>query len=262
MIGGIARMRAHAAGLAWFAPAEPNMKRWALLVVLLYGLILAIVLFDALVLAFLPESVRGLRKLVEIRNNDAAYFWAALSTWVLVLGLVQMCLLVVPVRMAAGRPVKHRHVIWPLLAAMVMLGLMASAMWLAVAETLDNTQWATDATWPAAAGVTFAMWLIWLLIFPFYVGVREPRTFMSRLARMLLAGSILELLIAVPAHVIARVRDYCCAGFGTFVGLAAGLSVMLLAFGPAVFFLLLRRVQSLRRLPPQRNDETRSPNDE
>ena len=54
--------------------------------------------------------------------------------------------------------------------------------------------------------------------------------------------------IAVPTHIVARSRDYCCAGFMTFFGLTMGISVMLFAFGPAVFFLYIDR---WRRLHPE-----------
>jgi hypothetical protein len=63
--------------------------------------------------------------------------------------------------------------------------------------------------------------------------------------RALFKGSILELLIAVPTHIVARCRDYCCAGFMTFLGLTMGFSVMLFAFGPAVFFLFAERWKRL-----------------
>ena len=56
-----------------------------------------------------------------------------------------------------------------------------------------------------------------------------------------------ELLIAVPTHVVARCRDYCCAGLMTFIGLTMGVSVMLFAYGPAVYFLFAER---WRRLHP------------
>jgi hypothetical protein len=81
----------------------------------------------------------------------------------------------------------------------------------------------------------------------------EPADLISRQCRGLIRGSILELLIAVPTHVVARYRDYCCAGFMTFVGLTMGVSVMLFAYGPAVFFLFAERWQ---RLHPNRNGGT------
>jgi len=73
---------------------------------------------------------------------------------------------------------------------------------------------------------------------------------LSRQCSLLLKGSILELLIAVPTHIVARCRDYCCAGFMTFIGLTMGVAVMLFSFGPAVFFLYADR---WKRLHPQRS---------
>jgi hypothetical protein len=78
----------------------------------------------------------------------------------------------------------------------------------------------------------------------------EPRDVVSRQCLWLLKGSILELLIAVPTHIVARCRDYCRAGFMTFIGITLGISVMLFSFGPAVFFLYVAR---WRRLHPSKD---------
>jgi hypothetical protein len=74
----------------------------------------------------------------------------------------------------------------------------------------------------------------------------------SRQCRHLLKGSVLELLIAVPTHVVARSRDYCCAGYSTFIGITLGLAVLLLSYGPGVFFLFVERWHRLHkyRTPP------------
>jgi hypothetical protein len=63
-----------------------------------------------------------------------------------------------------------------------------------------------------------------------------------------LRGSILELLVAVPSHIVVRHRNDCCAPIGTFWGIVTGISIMLLSFGPGVFFLFVERCQ---RLHPQ-----------
>ena len=79
----------------------------------------------------------------------------------------------------------------------------------------------------------------------------------TRQCRLLFRGSVLELFVAVPTHVVARVRDYCCAGTWTFIGIATGLAVMLFAFGPAVFFLFVARWKRLHpesRLSPPRTE--------
>ncbi|HEY4951841.1 MAG TPA: hypothetical protein VII71_00470, partial [Verrucomicrobiae bacterium] len=74
----------------------------------------------------------------------------------------------------------------------------------------------------------------------------SPDAVVKRATRWLLRGSILELIIAVPSHVIVRRRDDCCAPAGTFWGIVTGISVMLLCFGPGVFFLFVERFQKLK----------------
>jgi hypothetical protein len=57
-------------------------------------------------------------------------------------------------------------------------------------------------------------------------------------AAWLLKGSVLELLIVVPCHVIVRRRHDCSAPIAT------GLAIMLLSFGPSVLFLYKKRLDS------------------
>jgi hypothetical protein len=54
----------------------------------------------------------------------------------------------------------------------------------------------------------------------------------------------------VPTRMVARYRDYCCAGFLTFIGLTMGVSVMLFSFGPAVLLLYADRWRRLHPAPP------------
>jgi hypothetical protein len=240
------------------------MKRWALLVVGLYAFILADVLVGALLIAFAPESFKGVSQVIPDLFSPSAnktpywIFAACVGGWVLLAGLAEAALLVVPVRVAGGRPVGRRHVFWTLAAAIAMLLLLVAGMLITVGETLGNTEGLKEGdgwwAWWLLALAMILLWTPWLFLFGFYVGNRDPQTMMSRLCKWLIAGSILELLIAIPAHTLARMRNYCCAGFGTFWGLAAGLTVMLFAFGPAVFVLFARRVKSLKsNSPPPQN---------
>jgi hypothetical protein len=126
---------------------------------------------------------------------------------------------------------------------------------MAAVLAVDEFVYRDDAgdNWLAWSGVAagLATWGIWAFIFGRAAKTIPPRDLVTRQCRLLFRGSILELLIAVPTHIVARYRDYCCAGFMTFIGLTMGISVMLFAFGPALFFLFAER---WRRLHPQRDD--------
>jgi hypothetical protein len=54
---------------------------------------------------------------------------------------------------------------------------------------------------------------------------------------LLLRGSALELLVAVPCHVIVRRRDDCSAPVVTGFGIVTGIAIMLLSFGLSVLLL-------------------------
>ena len=243
------------------------MKRWALLTVGLYMLILLVLAAPVICMCFVdefhltPGSGPSLMDVLTgiyvtafdavLREDDSdrlARILISPWTWALVMGLAQAALLVVPVRVESRRPVTKRWLIWPALAALIMLLLLAGGMLAAVWETIENTKDLTDpGTIIALVSPIATVWIAWVIIFGFYTVRGGRANFMTRLARSLIAGSILELLVAVPAHVLARARHYCCAGFGTFWGIAAGISVMLFAFGPAVFVLFARRYGGLRR---------------
>lgn len=56
----------------------------------------------------------------------------------------------------------------------------------------------------------------------------------------LFRGSLLELLVAIPSHVIVSRRPGCFVGMFTGLGVSSGITVMLWAFGPGIILLFLR----------------------
>jgi hypothetical protein len=171
------------------------------------------------------------------------------------MALGQAALLIVPVRVASRRPVARRSLLWPVVTAGLMMGGLAVGAMYSLYEfalrDMDLGNW----FWWAGLGAGVVIWCLWAVLF--YRSSRgvEPADLISRQCRLMLRGSILELLIAVPTHIVARSRGYCCAGAMTFIGLALGISVMLFSFGPAVFFLYVGR---WRRLHPEPMEESGS----
>jgi hypothetical protein len=103
-------------------------------------------------------------------------------------------------------------------------------------------------------------WLPWTLVFFRFARAADSELLLQRITRWLLRGSILELLVAVPSHIIVRRREDCCAPGGTFWGITMGLSVMLLCFGPAVFFLFAERFNRLQPKDPASDQSITSAN--
>jgi hypothetical protein len=215
------------------------MKRWALVVVGLYLLILVVLTVPVTLLAFAPQA--------SAKDIAEAYLHFPYWLWVGVMVLGQAALLVVPVRIANRRPVARRSLLLPVVTAGLMMGALAVGALYSLYECAMRDKALDDWFRWGAIGAGVVIWCVWAVLF--YRSSRgvEPSGVISHQCRLMFRGSILELLVAVPTHIVARSRDYCCAGAMTFVGLTLGISVMLFSFGPAVFFLYAAR---WRRLHP------------
>lgn len=185
---------------------------------------------------------------VLLQLFDSGSSYTPLILIALGLVLCEVALLLVPVRVASRRPVSRRALWVPLLASATLAALLGMGGTLALAEYAelpDDVQWLL---WAVPA----ALWFGWTFVFWTIASGIGPDAVATRLHRWLLAGSVLELLVAVPTHVVVRRRSDCCAGIGTGLGICAGVVVMLLAFGPGVAFLYYRRWRQVRR--PNRPD--------
>jgi hypothetical protein len=229
------------------------MKRWALLISVLYISMLGILSMPIVLAALYP--LKGFKDAAEfwkgVRETADMYGYWQWWLFLAVMGLAQAALLAVPVRLVSRRPMTRCPLALTVLTGSLMMGaLVTGAIYslaeFAFAENAGDQQHGVLTNWIALA-MGVAAWCGWGLIFFRLSRTTEPQGFVSRLCKSLLKGSILELLIAVPTHIVARCRDYCCAGFMTFVGLTLGISVMLFSFGPGVFFLFVAR---WRRLHP------------
>jgi hypothetical protein len=224
------------------------MKRWAWVVVALYLLILVVLTVPVALLAFAPKA--------NAKDVAEAYLYFPYWLWLGVMALGQAALLVVPVRVASRRPVARRSLLWPVVSAGLMMGGLAVGTMYSLYELAVGDKALEGWFWWAGIGSGVVIWCFWAVLFYRSSGATAPADVVSRQCRLMLRGSILELLIAVPTHIVARSRDYCCAGAMTFVGLTLGISVMLFSFGPSVFFLYAER---WRQLHPEAGAEPQDP---
>ena len=159
-----------------------------------------------------------------------------------VICLSQFLLLRVPIRLKFQRPVSRAAVLLPIVVAAFWMGCLVFGLVLAVLEVVKYEGSNAWLIW----GLPLLGWVIWAIIFARMCRASTPSEAVQQQSRWMLRGSILELLIAVPSHIVARGRADCCAGFMTFIGITMGVSVMLLSFGPAVFLLYYARCQRLK----------------
>lgn len=249
------------------------MKRWAILTVCLYALALVTLSIPAVALAFgnwgANASHLGWHDIVKLYSEWAYWLWLA----IMVAG--QALLLLLPIhiaerRLPARRPLKIPILVTGFFLANLFIAGVLSLLCVAfhdgalysfsfvdllsgnVTRNNDGTRQIQMSDWGTiTSGIILIaiFWLVWAFIFRRFAKADDEQTLLKRSLRWLLRGSILELLVAVPSHVIVRRRDDCCAPVGTFWGIATGLSVMLLCFGPGVYFLFAQRMRKSRPQP-------------
>jgi hypothetical protein len=254
------------------------MKRWGVLTVFLYALILLALTVPVALIGWLKWSAKaGIEWEYGVKDVLLACQHWAYWLWVVLLMGAQALLLLVPVGIAERRPRPRRHLWATLVVSSFLLANLLFAGCISVlsavyGDNVDNPfEWLGKFVWEAESSVPVlndllaglgigsdffttssffgplvVFWLLWGWAFYHFARADEPEALVQRSVRWLLRGSILELLVAVPCHVVLRCRETCCAQMATFWGIATGLSVMLMAFGPGVFFLFVQRANRLR----------------
>ena len=85
------------------------------------------------------------------------------------------------------------------------------------------------------------LWALWAAVFHHLWRNLDHRTAVSRTTRALLAGTVLELLVAAPIHAWAmRKDDECYCARGSYTGLVFGGTVLIWLFGPGIVLLAMR----------------------
>ena len=88
--------------------------------------------------------------------------------------------------------------------------------------------------------ILIVSWLLWTIIFIFRYREADPDSIPGKILKIALLGSVLEMVLLAPMHIITSARGHCFAGLLTALGLLAGLCIALWSFGPGIFLLFLR----------------------
>lgn len=225
------------------------MRKWGIVVSIFYALIvLGLIVPVAVFIAGADFGAHALR--------DTYSAWGVWIMFLVVLSC-QVLLLFLSVDTSHKRLKPRTHILVSCAATAVLTALLTSAMiWsLGVAirgdkffDLLDNfakrffgdNNMYLGIFWTSTFWVT--LWLLWTILF--YLYYRNSSAVVNKLIAWLLKGSVLELLIAVPCHVIVRRRHDCSAPAATSFGIAGGLAIMVLSFGPSVLFLYKKRLDA------------------
>jgi hypothetical protein len=214
------------------------MKRWGYLVAAIYAALLV-----AVITPLWPLASWDSRGFAVYRSWE---YWLGVA----VLVLAQWLLLLVPVDLSDRRLRPRRHLLVPVVTSAFLLAILAFGAFFSAQCALfgDHVEWPYGALGPGRGGwvavaIVAALWILWGLAFWRFGRGRDPESLLRKLTSWLLKGSILELLVAIPSHLVTRHRHDCCAPAATFLGIATGLAVMLLSFGPGVLFLFAERIR-------------------
>ncbi|MCK5306815.1 MAG: hypothetical protein KAJ66_06735 [Candidatus Omnitrophica bacterium] len=205
------------------------MKRWVLLVVGLYVVSVS-VLVVPIVLFFYKDGI----DIIPL-----------LYTYIIpVLILIQTVLLLIPFNIVTERPIKHRKVITSAIMGAFPMGFLVLMFIISAVLMVwgENTSAEYLYRWWLFI-VPAVCWISWAVIFYKNYSNDNPKAFTATITRWLLRGSILELIVAIPSHIISRNRNECCAPPITFFGIITGISIALMSFGPGLFFLYAKKVK-------------------
>jgi hypothetical protein len=250
-----------AAVIAAFCIARKARTKWPFVTIMLYAVFFVLFLIPVLLAVFLVIGSEE-TSFSDVGLEEFASFYYGLFTfeepqvfivWAIILGLVavQASLLIIPVRVLHQRP-KRRRGIWftAVIAALMYTGLLFAAG-ISILAAVYGDDVSEPMFW-ILVGILPVNWIGWSVTFCLFNRSMEPESFIRRLMRWVIGGSIMELLIAVPSHIIVRHRDVCCAHGLTAVGLTTGLAVMFFAFGPGLYFLYSDRIRGKQpHLSPQ-----------
>ncbi len=229
-------------------------KRWPFVTVLLYSLWVTAVFTPAVLFMVLWLSDPDAFDLKEVYDSILILYGEFWPFWIFcaILIVSQMLLLIIPVKIVKQRPKPQRGLWLTAIAAGALFAIVVLGIVWSIAAAIFGDDSIAGIVPLLALIFLLVNWIVWSCIFRAFARNADPHSYIRRLMKWLLRGTIFELLVAVPSHIIVRHKDVCCAGHLTATGIATGLAVMLISFGPGIYFLYVERIESKK--PRSRNN--------
>jgi len=137
------------------------------------------------------------------------------------------------------RPIRRPRLLMPVAAASLMLAVLVAGLTMALGELFRLDEKGSPGGSLLFWGALLSTWIFWGVLLYSHTQNMPRHQAISQLARLLFAGSVAEMLAAVPSHIVVSRRPGCLVGLATAIGILSGLYVMIWSFGPAIFLLFL-----------------------
>lgn len=231
------------------------MRKWGVVISAFYALILIVLFFPGYLLLAMDEFHGWPRFLQDLKEGYESW-----QLWILIGILLasQGLLLLLSVDTSQKRLRPRTHILISVALGALLTGILTTGIVWSLAfairgdklfDFFDNLSKGllgsrNDDYFGIFWTLIFwgGLWLLWGIVF--YLYFRNSSEFITRLISWVLKGSILELLVAVPCHVMVRRRHDCSAPVVTSFGIVTGIAIMLLSFGPSVLFLYKKRLDA------------------
>jgi hypothetical protein len=197
---------------------------------------------------FSPATITKSNGEIDLEKEGGIY-WIRASAY-LFLFLLTQWLFLCPrgswkLSVSAAGPLPRRS-LWAagFVGMLLAMGFIATFMeipnlWIALTtQNGINSPQHFGAVWVLMAG----LWAFWAWVFYVYNRGRDRYSAMARIFRWLIAGTVLELLFAGPAHalIVNSRGDECYCERGTWTGIAFGCTAGFWLFGPGAVLLIMR----------------------
>ena len=145
----------------------------------------------------------------------------------------------------SGRPMRTAVAVAAFMAMLLSVGLLLTLLEIYSSDgygwEMFGDDWRSDRPRNRFYGICLGVWAVWALVF--YILWQQAERFVQlrNMIHGLIAGSFLELFVAIGVYAWNRQDDDCFCKRGSYNGLVFGATVMIWAFGPGLILLFLKK---------------------